>query len=208
MSLAYRISAYNRKRKWAIFLDQMKPNPDTKILDAGFSEKEYSATDNYLEKHYQFPENITALGINPPEESLERYPKVKILKYGGKRFPFENKSFDLCWSNAVIEHVGNRTKQVQFLKEIKRVSNKAFVTTPNRRFPIEIHTRTPLLHYLPKPWFESYLKKSGKKWATGKYMNLLSLRDVKRLLDKAGIEDYEIIKNRFGGFTLDFIIIF
>jgi len=107
----------------------------------------------------------------------------------------------------VLEHVGNKKDQVMFIKEIKRVSRKAFVTTPNRYFPVEVHTRVPLLHFLPKPFFDSYLKLIGKKWATGNYMNLLSLADIKELLRLAKIKDYRIIKNKFLGFTLDFIIV-
>jgi len=71
-----------------------------------------------------------------------------------------------------------------------------------------VHTRTPLLHYLPKGIFDSYLKLIGKSWAAGTYMNLLSISDIKRLLAGAGIKDYKIIANKLLGFTMDYIIIF
>jgi SAM-dependent methyltransferase len=207
MSLAYRISAYNRQRKWKIFWRLIKPTAADSVLDVGFSDKEYSVTDNFLEKNYPYPEMITALGIDVPNEFTRRYPLVKAVRYDGQIFPWSGQSFDLCWSNAVLEHVGNKKDQVMFIREIKRVSRKAFVTTPNRYFPIEVHTRVPLLHFLPKPFFDSYLKLIGKKWATGDYMNLLSLTDIKELLRLAKIKDYQIIKNKFLGFTLDFIIV-
>ncbi len=38
-------------------------------------------------------------------------------------------------------------------------------------------------------------------------MNLLSLAEIKELLRLAKIGDYRIIKNKFLGFTLDFIIV-
>lgn len=50
MSLAYKVSAWNRRRKWHLFLSEIQPTPATTILDVGFSEQEYSNTDNYLEK--------------------------------------------------------------------------------------------------------------------------------------------------------------
>ena len=128
--------------------------------------------------------------------------------YDGNRFPFENKKFDVCWSNAVIEHVGDKTKQIMFLKEIKRVANRAFVTTPNKFFPIEVHTCVPLLHFLPKKLFDKYLLFIGQKWATGNYMNLLSLKDIGIFLKESGISRYKIIKNKLLFFTLDFIIYF
>jgi len=207
MSLAYRVSIYNRQRKWKTFQRLIQPTAATSILDVGFSDKEYLATENFLEKNYPYPEMITALGIDVPDEFTQRYPKVKAIRYDGQIFPLADQSFDLCWSNAVLEHVGSQADQVIFIKEIKRVSRQAFITTPNRCFPIEVHTRVPLLHFLPKPLFDGYLRLIGKKWATGSYMNLLSLAKVKELLRLAKVQDYRIIKNKFLGFTLDFIIV-
>lgn len=207
MSLAYRISAYNRRRKWRLFQAAFPPRPDFSILDVGFSEKEYAPTDNFLEKNYPYPDKITALGVDKPRDFGHRYPRVRAVQYDGEKFPFADKSFDLAWSNAVLEHVGSREAQRRFLSEINRVSKRAFLTTPNRLFPIEVHTRTILLHLLPRPFFHRYLKLIGKSWAAGDYMHLLSLGEIKRLLSEAGIKEYRIIKNRLGGFILDFIII-
>lgn len=208
MSFAYSVSAYNRRRKWNIFLSEIRPTSELYILDAGFSENEYSETDNFIEKYYPYPRMLTALGIDYPNKFKIRYPEVTAINYDGNVFPFDDKSFDVCWSNAVIEHVGDQEKQLFFLKEIKRVSKKAFVTTPNKYFPIEPHTRTPLLHYLPKAVFDGYLSTIGKSWATGNYMKLLSCTDLKGLLSSANITNYKIHKNKLGGFTLDFVIIF
>lgn len=189
-----------------MFSDLIKPNQQTTILDVGFSEREYSETDNFLEKNYAHQKNITALGIDQPTEFSKRYPKVKAIQYDGRKFPFSDQAFDLCWSNAVLEHVGSRERQRLFLAEIKRAAKRAFITTPNKLFPIEVHTRTPLLHWLPKKWFDKYLRLVRKDWATGDYMNLLTLNDLKTLLRDAGINDYKIIKNKFLFFTLDFVV--
>ncbi|HKZ39808.1 MAG TPA: methyltransferase domain-containing protein, partial [Candidatus Hodarchaeales archaeon] len=175
MSFAHKVSGFNRQRKWTLFLQEIAPHPDMRILDVGFSDIEYSPNDNFIENHYPYPEKLTALGVDEPNNLLKRYPRVNAVQYSGDIFPFSDKEFDVCWSNAVIEHVGNQEKQLIFLREIKRVSRKAFITTPNRYFPIETHTRTPLLHYLPKKSFELYLSVIGKKWASGEYMHLLSI---------------------------------
>ena len=208
MSLAHRFSKYNRDRKWEIFLKEMSPTTSTQVLDIGFSENEYSNTDNYIEKHYPYQNMLTALGIDTPIMFKERYPEVSTVQYDGERFPFEDKQFDIAWSNAVIEHVGIRNRQLMFLEEIKRVSKRAFITTPNRYFPVEVHTRIPILHWLPKFVFDKYLVLVGKDWASGEYMHLLSLNDIKSLLADAGIVEFEIVNNRIAGFVVDFIIIF
>ena len=133
---------------------------------------------------------------------------MTIVQYEGDLFPFDNDAFDLCWSNAVLEHVGDDAAKVRFLSEIARVSGRSFVTTPNKFFPVEPHTRVPLLHLLPKRAFDAFLHRVGKSWATGTYMDLLGRRRLKSLLDRAGIEDYELHNNRIGPFTMDFVVIF
>lgn len=231
MSFAYKVSGWNRKRKWDLFLKEIQPTAQTTVLDLGFSEEEFSDTDNFLEKHYPYTEQITALCLETPEAYLhnrfdsqfqvpeeaillkskqcsQRYPQLKVVTYDGKIFPFADKSFDVCWSNAVLEHVGGEEQQILFLKEIHRVAKVAFITTPNRYFPIEVHTRIPLLHFLPKKIFDRFLHWIGKEWAADDYMYLLSLPDLQRRLHAAGITDYKIIKNRLLFFVLDFVIIF
>ncbi|MGB3760144.1 MAG: class I SAM-dependent methyltransferase [Rivularia sp. (in: cyanobacteria)] len=230
MSFAYQVSGWNRKRKWESFLKEIKPTTESTILDIGFSEEEYSDTDNFLEKHYPRTEQITALCLETPEAYLharkevdfkvpkeaiavkkklasKRYPQLEIVTYNGKTFPFADKTFDICWSNAVLEHVGDEKEQILFLKEIKRVAKQAFITTPNRYFPIEVHTRIPLLHFLPKKVFDSFLHFVGKEWAADEYMYLLSLSDLCKRLEAAGITKYKIIKNRLLFFTLDFVVV-
>lgn len=208
VSFAYRISAWNRQRKWQLFLDYIQPTAETTVLDCGFTNKECSNTDNFIEKNYLYPEKITALGTEDPVDFIARYPQIKTIVYDGKIFPFPDHSFDVCWSNAVIEHVGEKERQILFIKEIKRVAKVAFITTPNRFFPVEVHTRIPLLHYLPKKVFDFCLRLLGQGWASGDYMYLLSLGEVRKILDAAGITEYKILKNKLLFFTLDFIIIF
>jgi hypothetical protein len=207
MSIAYKISEYNRRRKYQEFLKFLNPQPETTILDVGFTEEEYSTSDNFLEKNYPYPEKITALGLTEASQFSRRYPKIKTLTYNGKKFPFNDQQFDIVWSNAVLEHVGSYADQIFFLKEIKRVGQQAFITTPNRNFPVEIHTRTPLLHFLPKKIFDFYLRLIRKSWATGPYMNLLTIKKLKELLKEAGINDYQLIKNCWGGFILDLVAV-
>ena len=207
MNIANKISHFNRKRKWNLFTENMSIDRTTKILDVGFAYIEYSNVDNFLELTYPYLQNITALGIMGKENFQKKFPLVKVVLYDGKTFPFDNDHFDICWSNAVIEHVGDFEKQIYFVKEMNRVAQHVFFTTPNKFFPIEVHTRTPLLHLLSKTLFEKYLGLTGKKWATGNYMNLLTKKQIIKILRSAKIDNYKIIRNRLLGFTLDFVII-
>ncbi len=89
------------------------------------------------------------------------------------------------------------------------MSKIAFVTTPNKNFPIEIHTNVFLLHcFLSKEMFDKYLCLVGKEWGAGDWLNLLSLKDIKELLASIEVSNYKILKNKLLLFTLDFVIIF
>jgi hypothetical protein len=70
-----------------------------------------------------------------------------------------------------------------------------------------VHTRTPLLHWLPKSWFDRYLRMRGIDWAIGDYMDLLSLGELRGVLRDAGVARYSIVQNRLLGLTLDFVVI-
>jgi hypothetical protein len=67
----------------------------------------------------------------------------------GCALPFRNQSFEIAFSNSVIEHVGSPERQRRFAAEIARVGRRYWVQTPNRAFPVEPHLLTPFLHWLP-----------------------------------------------------------
>lgn len=206
--LAQRVSRESRKKKFGQFLSFCVPNSNITILDVGVNTEEYSEADNYLERYYPYPQNITAVGIEDMTSFEKRYPQVKTIQGTGLNLTFPDNSFDICYSNAVIEHVGDINKQLQFLSELYRVGRRGYLTTPNRFFPIEIHTRIPLLHlFLSKKSFDAFLTRIGKAWAAGEYMHLLSEKELRSILQKANITNYTFIKNRFLGFPMTFTII-
>lgn len=140
----------SREKKYQQFLSLTKPSNEARLLDVGVADQEYSPVDNYLEKKYPYPHNITALSICTLEEFQKRYPQIETVSYQGGKFPFRDKEFDIIFSNAVIEHVGSFQQQLLFLKEISRVGYQFFFTTPAREFPIEMHTNYPFIHWFSK----------------------------------------------------------
>lgn len=129
------------------FLDRMKPNKDSSILDVGVSDV-LTAGANVLERNYAYPQKITACGIGACSEFQNAFPRVSYLQIQPNvQLPFADKSFDIATSNAVLEHVGSPENQQLFVNELARVSKRCFMTVPNRFFPIEHHTAIPLLHF-------------------------------------------------------------
>ena len=208
MNLVQRISVFNRDRKWRTFLNTIRPGADTTVLDVGFVDRETSPFANYIERHYPWPENLTALGLDEPKDFCRRYPRVTAVRYDGAAFPFAAGSFDAVWSNAVLEHVGGFERQVAFVRELRRVGQRVFFSTPNRGFPLELHTRLPFVHWLPKSVCDRILRRLGRGHAAGDYMHLLGISGLRRVLAAAGVRKPRIIRNRLAGWTLDFAVWF
>ena len=59
------------------------------------------------------------------------------------------------------------------------MGRRVFLTTPNRWFPIEVHTRLPLVHWLPDPVAARAYDLVGKPWA--KENHLLGTAELRAL---------------------------
>jgi SAM-dependent methyltransferase len=60
-----------------------------------------------------------------------------------------DRTFDLVFSNSVIEHVGNLERRAAFAREVRRLGKSYWVQTPSRWFPIEAHTGMPFWWIYP-----------------------------------------------------------
>jgi SAM-dependent methyltransferase len=151
--VASRVSMRSRRRKLQLFRDLLQPGPETTVVDIGVTDAPFGAgsTDNFFEALYPWPERITGVGRTELDRFAAAFPQVRAVRADGRDLPFGNAEFDIAFSNAVVEHVaGGREGQRQFVHEVCRVARRVFVTTPNRRFPLEVHTLVPFVHWLPK----------------------------------------------------------
>lgn len=150
--VASRVSMRSRRRKLQLFLESLQPGPETTVVDVGVTDAAFGAgsTDNFFEALYPWPERITAVGRTELDRFADAFPAVRAVRADGRDLPFRDAEFEIAFSNAVVEHVaGGREGQRQFVHELCRVARRVFVTTPNRRFPIEVHTLLPFVHWLP-----------------------------------------------------------
>ena len=171
MWLVDSISLRSRRRKLRLFLEELQPTAETSVLDVGadelaFGEGDGCGTLNFFEEHYPWPERITALGLQDGTGFRARYPDIPYVQGDACALPFADGEFDIVFSNAVIEHVGDRERQRQLVAEAIRVGRRVFITTPNRRFPVEVHTRLPIVHWLPERLAHPVYRTVGKSFAT------------------------------------------
>jgi SAM-dependent methyltransferase len=200
-----KISFLLRKRMFAKFMNSMKPAVDHKILDIGVTCDDQYQESNYFEKFYPYKDRIVCIGTEDGGYLESKYPGIKFIHITPHELlPFKDNQFDIVFSNAVLEHVGNKEDQKKFIVELLRVSRSFFLTTPNRWFPVEFHTAIPLLHYLPKKIYRKTLSAVGETyWSNEKNLNLLSRKELKNLFPN----DVQVTIDgaRFWGMTTNLI---
>ena len=111
---------------------------------------------------------------------------------------FPDNSFDIAFSNSVIEHLFSFQNQQKMASEALRVSKYHFIQTPNYWFPIEPHWVFPCFQYLPaiirtvltRNFNLGHLKKSAS-WAQAKRqveeIQLLGKSEMKMLFPSSKI---------------------
>jgi SAM-dependent methyltransferase len=135
---------------------------------------------------YQRFNKVVVMNLAPPKVDCEGHGHIHKLMGNGCILPFRDGAFDWVFSNAVIEHVGDWKKQMQFANEIRRVAKKGyFVATPNKWFPIDPHTLLPLYQFMPP-----HLQHKVVRFAPGfmreyEDLNLLSPRQVRSLFPES-----------------------
>lgn len=104
---------------------------------------------------------------------------------------FADRSFDIVFSNSVIEHVGASDKQAEFAKEVRRLGRSYWVQTPSKWFPIEAHCGMPLWWFYPS-WLRHYfIERWRKKIPAWTNMvaetTILNKADLRKLFPEATI---------------------
>ncbi len=169
------------------FVSLAGTEPGRRLLDLGVTPDTSLPDSNFLEQWYPHRADIT---MASPEDctSLETvFPGATFVRIKEDvALPFPNAHFDIGFSSAVLEHVGGTEQQLFFLKELLRTSQSVFLTTPDRAFPIELHTFLPLLHWLPKRLHRRSLSLLGQSfWASENNLNLLTRQELLQLVAEA-----------------------
>ncbi len=174
----------SRREKFERFMALVTPSANDWVLNDGAGFYGIRASDNFLEGWYPYPERITALDVTLRGAATfrSRHPKPEMLCADGLALPFPDDTFDIGFSNAVVEHVGDRERQQRYVRELLRVSRKVCVITPDRAFPVDIHMLVPFAHWLPRSLQRAALRPFGRQdLAETRVLNLLSWDEFRRL---------------------------
>jgi ubiquinone/menaquinone biosynthesis C-methylase UbiE len=158
------VMAFFRERRMRTLLSLVRIEPGTRVLDLGGAPA--------IWEHIRVPLDITLLNLPGAVSAGER----AVLQSPGLNHhtfhliegdacnveQFADRSFDLVFSNSVIEHVGPSPKQAEFAREVRRLGKSYWVQTPSRWFPIEPHSGMPFYWFYPE-WLRAALMRRWRK---------------------------------------------
>ena len=131
-----------RQRRFRVFLEMVRSLPKPiSILDIG-------GTLAFWEGMGFSEEGVTITLLNL-EAQDQMKPGFCSIAGDATALDFEDQSFDIVFSNSVIEHLYTFEQQQKMAAEVQRVGKHYFIQTPNYWFPIEPHWVFPFFQYLP-----------------------------------------------------------
>lgn len=218
VSIARSVSSRSRAERARLFRESFELSPQTLVLDLGCGWGDYMA--EVLAFTPVSPENVFAADIN--EDCVARAQKnhgfTGVQLREGKGLDFPDKHFDIVFSNSVIEHATlpkerlfdvtservfremSMVNQRSFAAEIRRLGKGYFVQTPNRWFPVEPHTRLPLMGWMPRPVLIAFIRATRLDWSPD--WNLLTASQMQELFP-----DADTITEKFLGMRKSIIAI-
>ena len=115
-------------------------------------------------------------------------------------------SYDIAFSNSVIEHVGPIENQARMAKEVRRLAPRYWVQTPSIWFPIEPHNNMPFWWFYPVPLKRACMKRWKRILPEWSCMvgttTVLLYRNLQAMLPEA-----QILTERVAGIPKSYIAI-
>lgn len=133
-----------RQKRMAKFEAIIEPTGTDVLLDVG-------GYPRFWVTRPQRPERIDCVNLHPVDWDGKEFPEHRITTTvaDGCALGIQDGSYDILFSNSVIEHVGDWERQQAFAREARRVGKRVWVQTPAYECPIEPHFLAPFVHWLP-----------------------------------------------------------
>lgn len=202
-----RVSSFFRRRRMEQFLKISQIEPGTRVLDLGGSPT--------IWMHVGVPLQITLLNL-PGTSSSGEFAILQSPALCHHTFhvvegdacnatQFEDRSFDLVFSNSVIEHVGPPDKQAQFAREVRRLGKCYWVQTPSKWFPIEAHSGMPLYWFYPDRMRAALIRSWAKRLPSWWVDYIATTRVLSRGRMAELFPDGETLVEYFFGFPKSYV---
>jgi hypothetical protein len=197
-----------RRRRMKKFYALFRPSAETRLLDIGGAPNTWIAESQYQRR---FP--VTMVNLQFPDPAVLTDGRFTAVEGDATRLPFADASFDIAFSNSVIEHMTTWEGQQAFAAEARRVAKGLWIQTPARSFPLEPHLLALFFQYLPRG-LQRRMARNFTLWglltrpdpARVEEMlsdiRLLTCREVRELFP-----DCRILKERVLGLTKSYVAV-
>jgi len=133
------VSTKARLRRWQKFRETFPHIGDMHVLDLG-------GTPNYWSNAPEMPAHVTVVNLCD-QDSTDR---VTAIQGDACNPPASAEGkYDLVVSNSLLEPVGGHAQRARLADVIHRSSDRHWVQTPYRYFPVEPHWVAPGFQFLP-----------------------------------------------------------
>ena len=188
------ISPIFRRRRFRWFMDKVAPSAGDTILDVGGRPGTWTP-------HPPVGSRIDVLNTADENEQAEwvwdesEFESHNIHKLVGNacELDIEDNSYDIVFSNSVIEHVGTWENQERFAAEVRRVGGRLWIQTPAWEFFIEPHYITPFVHWVPRR-VRKYVVRYLTVWA---WASRPSMEEAQARVDEIRLLSYRELKKLF-----------
>ena len=199
----------NRSKMLALITNFLKDKDLFDVLDVGSTSDLSNESSNFLIKNLKNFKNYKSISDQKPQLALFSKSLKKLITENLTDKELDEYRSDLVISNATIEHVGSFENQVSFVREMLRISKESvFIQTPNRLYPLDFHTILPFIHWLPKKIHRKILKFLKKDfYSKEENLNLLTIRELKKICKILNISKYKILKYKLFFFTSNLILV-
>jgi ubiquinone/menaquinone biosynthesis C-methylase UbiE len=93
------------------------------------------------------PAQLDRAGVFMSQQGLDT-TRMFLMENG--KLPFEDESFDLVYSDQVIEHVADLGQMAAEIARVTKPRGLGAHSWPGQRRVVEVHVRQPFVHWLPK----------------------------------------------------------
>jgi SAM-dependent methyltransferase len=176
-----------RRKIFDAFMRECHPGPDDRVADFGVSGNRDHPVHYFFETLYPYTNRLTAIGRAAEDARWypQQFPGLQFIEADLRQIPVPDNFFAAGICNAVVEHAGTREQQAALVREVCRVCRRVLFTTPNKAFPVELHTFLPLIHWLPDPTWRATLRALGQRtFAEVEELNPLGAADFLALFPR------------------------
>jgi hypothetical protein len=174
-----------RARRWDKFLTSFPDFAEMSVLDLG-------GTPGYWTSAPARPAHVRCVNLDPLLTSTVPWVDY-VVADACVRQPGR---YDIVVSNSLIEHVGGHERRLRFAEVVDAASDRHWVQTPYRYFPIEPHWLFPGFQFLPT----ALARKVSERWKLGHtrsdpetswsdvvWVELLSMTDMRGYFPRSSV---------------------